>query len=392
MSIDFTLSPLRADLPILPHIGPPSNSFGADGQVALDITTGINYFKDPVQGWIVGLALTGLQGPAGPAGPQGVAGPTGPQGPQGPAGPGTNYRGTYSSSTTYAVNDLVTYNGSGYICGTANTTNIVPAIGVTSMTPSFNAGVYTIAVVMAAATGLTAVGNTFQLNGATNSGTAGNSVVNGTFTVSSFTDSQHFSFQVTAANGAIGTIGTSSALLSNGPWSLLVLQGATGPQGPAGPQGATGPQGPAGSSSGNVLLQDNTSHSVTGTTSTTVLKSLSVGGNTLSINGSLDVECYFSFTNNANSKTVAVTFGGVNVLSTTQTAQSGCRMRIRIGNRGGLGQQVVWPSINSFTTTGTAPNVLSVDTSVAQTLSFNGTLANTADSIALESVFVQANP
>ena len=35
-------------------------------------------------------------------------------GPQGP--PAMNWRGTYSNSTTYAVDDAVTYNGSAYIC------------------------------------------------------------------------------------------------------------------------------------------------------------------------------------------------------------------------------------------------------------------------------------
>lgn len=70
----------------------------------------------------------GPQGPPGPNGPQGIAGPIGPQGIQGVAGPagpqgalgaqgppgpvapaGLNWRGLYSTSSVYAVNDVVSY-------------------------------------------------------------------------------------------------------------------------------------------------------------------------------------------------------------------------------------------------------------------------------------------
>lgn len=47
-------------------------------------------------------------------------------GPQGPAGAALSYIGTYSSLATYQINQLVTYNGSTYICLQNNTTNQVP--------------------------------------------------------------------------------------------------------------------------------------------------------------------------------------------------------------------------------------------------------------------------
>jgi len=66
--------------------------------------------------------LQGIAGPAGAAGPVGAAGPagatglTGPAGATGPAGPaGMLFRGSYSSSPNYAVNDAVSYQGSSYI-------------------------------------------------------------------------------------------------------------------------------------------------------------------------------------------------------------------------------------------------------------------------------------
>jgi Collagen triple helix repeat (20 copies) len=108
------------------------------------------------------FAQAGATGPTGPQGPQGVAGPTGAQGPvgaQGPAGPagatgaqgpqgstGTtgatgaqgptgatglqgppvNFRGTWSSTTTYAVGDVVFYNGSACISTVASNLNHQP--------------------------------------------------------------------------------------------------------------------------------------------------------------------------------------------------------------------------------------------------------------------------
>lgn len=64
----------------------------------------------------------GIAGPAGPVGATGLAGATGPAGatgatgPVGPAGPtGMSFRGSYSSSVNYAVNDAVSYQGASYI-------------------------------------------------------------------------------------------------------------------------------------------------------------------------------------------------------------------------------------------------------------------------------------
>ena len=65
------------------------------------------------------------------------------------------------------------------------------------------------------------MGDSINISGATNSGTGGNSLVNGNFVVTSFTDNQHFSFQVTAASGAIATI-AGSPVLNYGTGALNV--------------------------------------------------------------------------------------------------------------------------------------------------------------------------
>ena len=73
----------------------------------------------------------GAVGPAGPAGPPGPAGPSGSmgldgmQGPPGPAGPagadgaGFKFRAAFDPTAAYAVNDVVTFNGSSYVAKAA---------------------------------------------------------------------------------------------------------------------------------------------------------------------------------------------------------------------------------------------------------------------------------
>lgn len=56
------------------------------------------------------------------SGSPGPQGPIGPQGPVGPAGPaGLNWKGTWSNTTAYVVDDAVSYNGASYFCILANT-------------------------------------------------------------------------------------------------------------------------------------------------------------------------------------------------------------------------------------------------------------------------------
>ena len=90
----------------------------------------------------------GAQGEIGPAGPAGPAGPIGPQGPIGLTGPqgskGLNWRGAYSSTTTYVMDDVVSNAGTSYVCivdssigvSTNNTTNwnVIASRGPTGAT------------------------------------------------------------------------------------------------------------------------------------------------------------------------------------------------------------------------------------------------------------------
>jgi Collagen triple helix repeat (20 copies) len=157
---------------------------------------------------------TGSTGPVGPQGPQGIPGPAGPPGPQGPQGfPGTNgtngqamfFRGSYATGTPYNFFDVVTFNGSAFLCVTTQRL----CLGAPLSDPSWSE----IASV----------------------GAQGPQGIQGIQGIQGFTGPQ----------GAASTV--------PGPQGIQGLRGATGPQGPQGIPGTPGadstvpgPQGPAG--------------------------------------------------------------------------------------------------------------------------------------------------
>lgn len=83
---------------------------------------------------------------------------------------------------------------------------------LTSITSSYSNGVYTFVVVAAEATPVAGVGDFINVSGVTSTGA---SLVNGTQVVTSFTDNEHFSFQIAAASGAIATGALSGSLVLN---------------------------------------------------------------------------------------------------------------------------------------------------------------------------------
>ncbi|MDQ2835035.1 MAG: DNRLRE domain-containing protein [Acidobacteriota bacterium] len=128
---------------------------------------------------------SGPPGPAGASGPQGPAGGTGASGLSGPAGPagasgpaGLVYRGAYTASTNYGLNDAVTYLGSSYISALASNRGNSP-------------------------------------------------------------DQSPFAWSLLAAQGSAGTAGTSGVTGPQGPQGSQGPQGVAGPTGPAGAVGIT---------------------------------------------------------------------------------------------------------------------------------------------------------
>jgi hypothetical protein len=101
-------------------------------------------------------------------------------------------------------------------------------VTISSMTATTAGTVCTIAVVCSAASNVGAVGDVINISGATNAGTGGNTLVNGDFTVTAFTDNEHFSIQVpVSGSGVITTIGGSPVLNQGGgalPVDILDIQ------------------------------------------------------------------------------------------------------------------------------------------------------------------------
>ena len=163
-------------------------TFNGSGYVSL-VNSNIGSIPDQSPGKWSLFAAAGVPGAIGPAGPAGIAGsqgatgltgPAGPQGAVGPQGPPVaNFTGSYSSQTSYALNDAVSYTGSTYISLTAGNHGNPP-------------------------------------------------------------DSSASAWAVLVARGAPGAAGATGAI---GPAGQAGAPGSTGPTGPQGPQGQVGPAG-----------------------------------------------------------------------------------------------------------------------------------------------------
>jgi len=200
----------------------PTGATGATGPVGMTfqnawVNTTAYAVNDVVtysgETWIAILANTGFTPDTNPTKWAKVAakGDTGLTGADGPTGPvGMTWRGTWSSSTAYAINDAVVLSGTSYIAIAANTNSQPPS---TYWDPLAEQG----------ATGATGL---------------------------------------TGATGATGPTGPTGAHGSTGPTGA---QGPTGATGSTGPQGAQGPPGSV-TNTATLWLPTINLPSVTGTT------------------------------------------------------------------------------------------------------------------------------
>jgi len=193
----------------------PTGALGPTGAVGAAGPTGV---QGPTGAGPTGPAgtqgptgATGLTGPTGPQGPAGSDGtPGGPTGPTGPAG--LTFRDGWLFGATYALNDVVTFNGQTWISIEDGNTQQQPDMSPTSWE----------LVAAMGGTGPTGVAGPTGAVGPT--GPAGPS-------------------------GSPGTPGGPTG--SAGPTGPTGAAGAAGAPGATGSQGATGPTGPAGSSGAN---------------------------------------------------------------------------------------------------------------------------------------------
>jgi hypothetical protein len=126
-----TLSIFTVDLGANGPVGP----MGLQGPIGL---TGPQGAQGPI-GLMGATGATGATGPQGLKGNTGATGATGPAGAAGPAGTNGvsfNFRKVFDPAANYAVNDIVTYNGSTYV---ANATN-----GPNPLTPDANTSAWSV--------------------------------------------------------------------------------------------------------------------------------------------------------------------------------------------------------------------------------------------------------
>lgn len=137
-----------------------------------------------------------------------------------------------------------------------------------------------------------------------------------------------------------------------------------------------------------------TGMSVTGTSSETALATITVPAGSMGLNGIIRVTPLFSYTNSANNKTLRVRLGGISgpaFLANTATTSLLAQPIVMIRNRGVANSQVGFTAatFSSIATTTGSLATGSVDTSAATTLVISGELANTGETITLESYIVE---
>ena len=201
----------------------------------------------------------GAAGPVGPAGPVGTAGATGAAGPAGPAGPagvaGMAYRGAYTSTTNYGLNDAVTYGGSTYLSTTASNVGNAPDANPTFWAVLAAAGLNGAAGAAGATgqqgpPGIQGPAGPQGATGAT--GAAGANGAPGLRYAGAFSSATNYALNDAVLYGgstylSLGTGNRGNAPdQSSGWWSLLAQAGSAGPAGATGSQGSMGATGATG--------------------------------------------------------------------------------------------------------------------------------------------------
>jgi hypothetical protein len=132
---------------------------------------------------------------------------------------------------------------------------------------------------------------------------------------------------------------------------------------------------------------------VTGTTSATVLRSVTIPGGVMGPNGRLEVKMLTGQTNNSNSKTLRVRLGGVQIMNTAAavTSTASHERVLAVTNRNDTGAQIAGPATgaNMPGTSTVAVAAYTLDTTADLLLEIEGQLTNTADELALESLAVE---
>lgn len=124
-------------------------------------------------------------------------------------------------------------------------------------------------------------------------------------------------------------------------------------------------------------------------TNSNALVTATVNANAMGANGSIRGRAFFTYTNNANSKTLRIKFGGTTILAIARTTQLSSYFDFTISNRGATNSQAtIGPSgfhgDNTITTFST-PTTSAIDTTASTTVVLEVQKATAGDTITLES-------
>ena len=140
-----------------------------------------------------------------------------------------------------------------------------------------------------------------------------------------------------------------------------------------------------------VLAASGASVSVTGTTTETTLATIPVPAKAMGPNGVLRITALWTYPNTANIKTLRHRFGGTafNSQPMTTTAMVQTFVMIRNANSEIAQKALNLSNTTPFATSTGTPMIGAVDTRIAQNLTISGLLANTGETITLESYIVE---
>jgi len=142
----------------------------------------------------------------------------------------------------------------------------------------------------------------------------------------------------------------------------------------------------------SVVALDNTTHSSTGIVGVNTLVTISIPGGSFTANGALKIIVMWNCTNNANIKTITLTYGGSTFLSQALGAVAGSQSITIIRNNGVTNSQTGFGASASsqFSSTGAVPVNTTIDTTVAQNLTLSATLTVTTDVVSVNSIIVES--
>ena len=144
----------------------------------------------------------------------------------------------------------------------------------------------------------------------------------------------------------------------------------------------------------HVLAASAVAASITGTTSETVLATVSIPAGAIGPNGILRVTSQWSYTNSANNKILRLRLGGLSGSTFFDVTQTTTAVYVDLGRlihnvNSNAAQKSRGASVTGAGSTGTAHITRTVDTTVALDLVFTGQLANTGETVTLESYVVE---